>query len=199
MGARWIAYDWFKLIVLLILIALLILLGRCSGQAGFPAAQTDTSGSASPVSEDDSAPADGASDDAPAAAGSEAPTAEPSVPAAAADTAEGESTGEADQGANATSLSAACEKALPVRLSSTGINAKVVNATLTLRSSPQVGNNILGFLPAGSQVDILTLPVCTEYLEGANNWWEVRTSGGVQGFAAEGSAVNPVYYLEAIR
>lgn len=191
MGARWITYDWFKLIVLLILIALLILLNRCTGQTLAAGTQVPTS---APSAADDSPPA--APIAAPAAAAPTAPTALPAAPAENADAAVSQST---VQSVDAASLSAACEKAMPVRLSGTGINAKVVNATLTLRNSPQVGDNVAGFLPAGAEVEVLSLPVCTEYLEGANNWWEVRTSGGVQGFAAEGSAVNPVYYLEEIK
>lgn len=237
MGKRWIAYDWFKLIVLLILIALLLLVRGCSGHAGsLPApvqdgsAQVDASATAAAdakaavdttatkaaadaAATEAKASADAAATkaaaDAAAAAKAAADAAQPSATAepaasntgtegaAQAPTADGTQAGA--QNATAEQLSAACEKALPVRLSGIDVQARVTNATLTLRSGPEVANNVLGFMPVGSEVEVSALPVCTPYLTGANNWWQVKTAAGAVGFAAEGSAVNPVYYLEEIK
>lgn len=97
------------------------------------------------------------------------------------------------------STAAECTGALPVRLSGVGVRAVVVNALIPLRASPEVGsNNILRGLPIGSVVEITSLPVCTPYLSGANNWWGVRTVDGSEGYAAEGSAINPIYYLQEL-
>jgi len=80
-----------------------------------------------------------------------------------------------------------------------GVRAEVINALIPLRGSPEVGeNNILKGLSKGTVVEIISLPICTPYLSGANNWWGVRTLDGKEGYAAEGSAINPIYYLEEI-
>mgnify|MGYP001128390133 CR=1 FL=1 len=74
-----------------------------------------------------------------------------------------------------------------------------MNALIPLRSSPQAGaNNILSDLPIDTVLEVVALPVCTEYLEGANLWWQVRLPNGLSGWAAEGSAISPTYYLEMI-
>jgi hypothetical protein len=210
MRARWIAYDWFKLIVLLILIALLLLFvaQNCPCQTGYlraaaqdGTAQTDASSgaNAAAAAPDAKVTADAAAAMATADAAAAATAAQPAAtaePGAAADAQNGDQTAATSAAAD---LSAVCEKALPVRLSGADVRARVTNATLTLRSRPEVANNVLGFMPAGTEVDVIALPVCTPYLEGANNWWRVTTAAGTVGFAAEGSAVNPVYYLEEIR
>jgi len=65
-----------------------------------------------------------------------------------------------------------------------------------LRAIPDVGrNNILRGLPKGSVVEIISLPVCTPFLTGTNSWWGVCAADGREGYAAEGSAINPIYYL----
>jgi hypothetical protein len=79
------------------------------------------------------------------------------------------------------------------------VKVRVVNALIPLRASPGVvENNILAALPIGTELEVIGLPVCTEYLSGANQWWGVRMQDGRTGYAAEGSAINPVYYLEEI-
>ncbi|HEY60609.1 MAG TPA: SH3 domain-containing protein [Anaerolineae bacterium] len=90
-----------------------------------------------------------------------------------------------------------CPKAKPARISATGVKVRVVNALIPLRSSPQAGlNNILRDLPIGTELEVIAMPVCTEYLDGANLWWQVRLLNGLSGWAAEGSAISPTYYLE---
>lgn len=93
-----------------------------------------------------------------------------------------------------------CAGANPARISGAATRVEVINALIPLRSSPSaLASNILKPLPIGTRLEVLSLPVCVPYLEGANLWWEVRTEDGEIGFAAEGSAINPTYYLSEIR
>ena len=204
MNARILPYDWFKFIVLLILIALLISLGRCVPAS--PAAAVDESAVA-----DENATGGGADQTADKTGTAEAEdsssanqgTTEGSTEAGADTTgAESAGTGSETEGAEASaetesdSASVDCPKALPARISGVGSQVQITNALIPLRSSPEVAPNILGALPISSTVEITSLPVCTEYLDGANLWWGVRTQDGRTGFAAEGSAISPTYYLE---
>ena len=92
-----------------------------------------------------------------------------------------------------------CAGANPVRISGVGARVQVVNALIPLRSSPDATNsNYVKSLPEGALLEIISEPVCTPYLDGANQWWGVRTEDGVEGFAAEGSAASDLYYLKAI-
>jgi len=95
---------------------------------------------------------------------------------------------------------APCDGANPVRISDIGAKVRVVNALIPLRLSPDAtSSNYVLSLPEGSVLEIISGPVCTPYLDGANQWWGVRTEEGVEGFAAEGSAVSDIYYLEEIQ
>jgi len=179
MNTRFLPYDWFKLIVLLLLIALLILLPRCIPDTNTIVAQQ----AAQPV---DSAESTLTTDAAPQALATTTETAESVT-----------STEAAPQ--EVTSDVMECTNALPTRLSGVGARAEVVNAFIPLRDSPEVGrSNILKGMPEGTVVEIISLPVCTPYLTGANHWWGVRTADGRIGYAAEGSAINPIYYLQEI-
>ena len=170
MNTRFLTYDWFKLIVLLLLISLLILLPRCIPDTNATVTQQATH------------PAVSAEPTLTTEAATQAPTAK-------TETTPPESTSDA----------VVCDNALPTRLSGVGARAEVVNALIPLRASPEVGrSNILKGLEKGSVVEIISLPVCVPYLTGANNWWGVRTSDGREGYAAEGSAINPIYYLQEI-
>jgi len=92
-----------------------------------------------------------------------------------------------------------CERANPARISEVDEKVIVINALIPLRSSPDaVTDNLLKALPIGTNLDIVTSPVCTEYLDGANLWWGVQTEDGQTGWAAEGSALGSAYYLETI-
>jgi len=198
MGTRFLAYDGFKLIVLLVLLALLLVFSRGSIQLPeIPAAVAQLSEETPPQEQ----PAEFAAE---ASAGSvqseveegasEAQT-QPEDETSEVSTAQAETQAQSEAAAE---LSAACPKALPVRLSGTGIRARVVNVDLPLRRSPQVADNIIRMMPPGTQLDVIGLPICTEFLSGANNWWKVRLPDGSSGFAAEGSAIRPSYYLEEI-
>jgi len=198
MGTRFLAYDVFKLIVLLALLALLFTFSRCSTQPlEIPAAAAQLSEETPPQEQ----PAELAAE---AFTGSAQPEGDEGASEAQtppADEASEGSTAQAEtqvQSTAAAELSAACPKALPVQLSGTGIRARVVNVELPLRRSPQVADNIIRMMPPGTQLDVIGLPICTEFLSGANNWWKVRLPDGSSGFAAEGSAIKPTYYLEEI-
>lgn len=94
----------------------------------------------------------------------------------------------------------ACEGANPARLTSVGSKVRVVNALIPLRSSPDAKSaNYMLSLPKGTTLEIVNLPVCTPYLGGANLWWGVRTESGLEGWAAEASAISDKYYLQEIK
>ncbi|MCD6577469.1 MAG: hypothetical protein J7K66_05600 [Anaerolineaceae bacterium] len=94
----------------------------------------------------------------------------------------------------------ACDGANPARLTSLGSTARVVNASIPLRSSPNVDpENSMLLMPKGSILEVIKLPVCTPFLSGANLWWGVRTKSGLEGWAAEASALSDIYYLEEIK
>lgn len=92
-----------------------------------------------------------------------------------------------------------CQRANPSRINKETHTVRVVSTLIPLRASPDaVSNNILRELPPGTELIILSDPVCTPYLSGANLWWQVETNDGNIGWAAEGSAISPRYYLEQI-
>jgi len=94
----------------------------------------------------------------------------------------------------------ACEGANPARLTSVSSRVRVVNALIPLRSSPDAeSENIMLSLPKGTTLEIVNLPVCTPLLGGANLWWGVRSESGLDGWAAEASAISDVYYLQEIQ
>ncbi len=94
----------------------------------------------------------------------------------------------------------ACEGAKPARLTSVGTHIKVVNALIPLRSSPDAESaNYMLSLPKGTHLEVVNFPVCTRFLGGANLWWGVRTENGIEGWAAEASAISDVYYLQEIK
>ncbi len=94
-----------------------------------------------------------------------------------------------------------CPLAAPARISGIGARVRVTNALIPLRTSPSVpSSSFLGPLPIGTELEVVSLPICEPYLEGANLWWQVRTLSGKIGWAAEASAIKPVlYYLEEIK
>lgn len=93
-----------------------------------------------------------------------------------------------------------CEGANPTRLTAIGSWVEVVNATIPLRSSPDANSvNMIQPLSEGTMLEIIKSPVCTSLLGGANLWWGVRTKGGIEGWAAEASAITDVYYLQEVR
>ena len=107
---------------------------------------------------------------------------------------------EADvSGPEVESVALPCEGANPMRITSVGDSVRVVNNLIPLRSSPDATSaNIVRALPIGTELKVVSLPICTPFLDGANQWWEVQTQDGQTGWVAEGSAVGSTYYLETI-
>jgi len=90
-----------------------------------------------------------------------------------------------------------CDGANSVRLSGIGAKVIVVNSMIPLRYSPSaLESNILQGLPVGTKLEIISLPICSPFLAGANYWWGVKTTTGITGFVAESSAISPIYYLQ---
>ncbi len=88
-----------------------------------------------------------------------------------------------------------CPLAAPARISGVGARVRVTNALIPLRTSPSVASSsFLGPLPIGTELEVVSIPICEPYLEGANLWWQVRTLSGKIGWAAEASAKIPGYY-----
>ena len=96
---------------------------------------------------------------------------------------------------SAPSVISDCPLAAPSRISGVGARVRVTNAIIPLRTKPSVPSSSLrGLLPIGIELEVISLPVCEPYLEGANLWWQVRTLSGKTGWAAEASAIKPVFY-----
>lgn len=172
--------DIFKTIVLLYLIAFLFfrIFYGISSQGGMTSPQTQ------PVNQPVATP-----EAAPASAGVVSPTAaEPAV-------------GRPVSAASAPAGIPDCPLAAPARISGLGARVKITNALIPLRNKPSVSSSsFLGPLPIGTVVEVVSMPMCEPYLEGANLWWQVRTLSGKTGWAAEASAIKPFfYYLEEIK
>jgi len=212
-------YDLFKLIVALILLALLIILllnfrgasiaknqnnleGQGNAAVQAPTA-TATEAAAAALPEATASPTT-----APAATTTPAPTATtmptatqpaPSpTPTTAADTPTptiaAESPTPTPAQANA---SGDCAAAIPSRLS-VGMKARVIS-NLNFRSSPGIENNLLRVNPVGTQLEVISGPVCTPFGKGAYLWWEVRSADGATGWSAEGTLEGKSYFLEPMK
>lgn len=86
-------------------------------------------------------------------------------------------------------LALQCGAALPSRLSPGSRGRVTPGDPNTLRSSPSVGGQKLGTIPAGAVFDVLVGPECS----GGYLWWQVRFEGRT-GWTAEGDAHE--YWLE---
>jgi hypothetical protein len=93
-----------------------------------------------------------------------------------------------------------CPLANPVRIGGEGEQVRVVNAVIPLRETPDaVSQNFIVELDQGTILEVMGGPVCQPFLSGANVWWKVRLQNGIEGYAAEGSAISDTYYLEAVQ
>lgn len=61
-----------------------------------------------------------------------------------------------------------------------------------VRSSPGTDGRVLGMMQPGTSFQVLDGPVCENNI----NWWQVRTSSGLQGWTAEGA--DDQYYTEPL-
>ncbi|MAT44198.1 MAG: hypothetical protein CL609_17845 [Anaerolineaceae bacterium] len=113
------------------------------------------------------------------------PTTEPTVEPTAEPTAQSEET-----------ISSDCALAAPTRIK---IGDKVrVTSNLHMRSSPDLGNNILQTNLAGSNLEIIGGPECYPYQNGAYLWWQVQLDSGTSGWSAEAAINSTFYFLEPI-
>lgn len=93
-----------------------------------------------------------------------------------------------------------CPLANPVRIAGDGEQVRVVNALIPLRITPDaVSQNFVLELDKNTVLEVVGSPVCQPYLSGANVWWRVRLLNGIEGYAAEGSAISTTYYLEPVQ
>jgi hypothetical protein len=67
-----------------------------------------------------------------------------------------------------------------------------------MRSSPDLGNNILQTNLAGSKLEIIGGPECYPYQNGAYLWWQVQLDSGTSGWSAEAAINSNFYFLEPI-
>lgn len=114
------------------------------------------------------------------------PTTEPSVEPTTVSSAQSEEAASAD-----------CALAAPTRIM---IGDKVrVTSNLHMRSSPDLGNNILQTNLAGSNLEIIGGPECYPYQNGAYLWWQVQLDSGTSGWSAEAAINSNFYFLEPIQ
>ncbi len=207
---RWINYDWFKLIVALILLVIfIVLLLRApapnvvagSGVSA-PAAATATN----PAAPSPTAPAPAKATETTAASPAASPTTPPPTATAQPEAAQAPSptptptqspaaAPEAQQPAQ-TTASGDCSKALPTRLD-VGKKAQVMYE-LNLRTEPGMDKKIaLTNLP-GARLDIIGGPVCVPYGSGTYRWWNVKMTNGTTGWSAEGSLTGKRYFMEPV-
>lgn len=181
MRQKFLAYDWFKLIVLLLLIILLIVLTFCVDMQRHPCGGTSPPKRGEQGHIGKKGPGDRYSDskdstpiEEKAAEEKEEESLEETDDLSGIDESE-IAADDGDDGENETGdLSDDCPDALPIRIDNSGVNAKIVNADILLRSSPEVAVNIIFMMPVGTEAKIISdQPVCTAFLSGANNWWEV--------------------------
>ncbi len=89
-----------------------------------------------------------------------------------------------------------CKAAAPSRLA-VGKMARVVS-NLNLRSSPQMGKNVIKVNPAGTKLNVIGGPVCMTAQGGAYLWWQVSTADGQQGWSAEATLNGRGYFLQPL-
>ncbi len=209
--APFLSYDVFKLIVALVLLAILILLllrmpQPAATQAALPQASTGPAAAlANPTNTDVPQPSPSAK-----LTGTPSPAASPAQETAAAPTAT--STPEPSPTPTPQALSTAtlpsdatptqpatqpatdCPLAMPSRLK-VGDTARVLT-NASLRSAPEISNNLILVNPVGTQLKIIGGPVCGPYQGRAYLWWQVQRNDGKSGWSAEGALNGGYYFLE---
>jgi hypothetical protein len=219
---RWIAYDTFKLIVALILLALFIILllqKPAANQSTIAEVATQTLTGAIPAQ---SLPTTGplpTSTDIPQPTftpvastttplPSPTPTATMIVPTPTATLASTEAATIPAPSPTATLVpaptatqpvpptSADCPLAQPSRLS-VGQQALVIT-NLNLRKDAGMDKSIIQVGLPNSKVEIVGGPVCIPYQNGAYLWWNVKTADGITGWSAEASLSQNFYFLQPV-
>ncbi len=201
---RWINYDWFKLIVALILLVIFILLLLSQSQKAVsetPASPVATAANlaealptASPTLPQPTAtsiPPTETSQPTPTLAPS--PTTQPTAVPTQAPT----PTPPAAQPTPAPqAASGDCSKALPTRLD-VGKKAQVL-FNLYLRKDPGMEKTVILTSLPGNRLDIIGGPVCVPYGAGVYRWWNVKAATGETGWSAEGSLTGKDYFLDPV-
>lgn len=205
---RWFGYDWFKLIVALALLILLVVLfvqqRPISGVASQAATSTPTSIPVASVipSATISAPTSVAEPSATqtpsptqTAAPAQVPTATPPVeqPTSAPPPTTEQPTPTATTEA-AQTASGDCSGAAPTRLK-VGMKA-VVAYNLNLRKAAGMDQEIVATHLPTTLLDILGGPVCIPYDTGVYRWWNVKTADGAVGWSAESALNTNTYFME---
>lgn len=208
-------YDLFKLLVAIVLLIILILM-LLGGSATTPAATLPSENGSSPVpSESPASPF--ASETTivtrPAATGSPSPAPSTTLPAESSPipdaatstpittpTSEPPSTATGNVDSSGTPVSGqsiSCNTRMPSRLS-VGQAARVVQR-LNLRRDPSIDAPIVQTNAVGTVVEIVGGPVCTPVGDRAYIWWQIRLSGGAEGWSAEAQLNEPAYLLQPIQ
>ena len=89
-----------------------------------------------------------------------------------------------------------CPAQLQPRLQ-TGGKARVLT-NLNMRSSPGIKNNWMLTNITGTELKVLSGPVCTVQIQGAFWWWEVENPSGQIGWSAEAQESGFYYFLEPL-
>ena len=89
-----------------------------------------------------------------------------------------------------------CQPAAPARLV-VGQNARVAS-NLNLRSSPEIGSNLMRVNPVGTELKVLEGPQCVAHQGSAYLWWKVESPDGTQGWSAEATLNGSAYFLAPI-
>ncbi len=200
---RWINYDWFKLIVALILLVIFIVLllrapapnavvvDSVSPTAAAAAATATEPVAAAPTASPTAPPPTATAPQPTATVPPPTATAQPEAPQAPSPTPT--ATPATQQPAPA---SGDCSKALSTRLD-VGKKAQVV-FDLNLRAEAGMDKKItLTNLP-GARLDIIGGPVCIPYGSGTYRWWNVKMTNGTTGWSAEGSLTGKRYFMEPV-
>jgi hypothetical protein len=202
---RWIKYDWFKLIVALILLLIFIILWLQPAQelAGAdiktPVAMASTPLENTPTSSPTPSPLPSATALLPTetAIPSATPVASPTPLPTLTPTPEPTATPQPEQPTPVVQTSSGdCSKALPARLE-IGKKAQVV-VNLFVRNEPGMDKPVLQMSLPGKQLEIVGGPVCIPYGEGVYRWWNVKTTTAEVGWSAEGSLLGKNYFLNPI-
>jgi hypothetical protein len=201
---RWINYDWFKLIVALILLVLLFVLWMQTppqSVSEISAAPTETQPSelifAATVSPT-TAPIPSAATPQPADTAVPAPTeASPATPQPTTQPTLQPTPTPTQPASSEQTASGDCSKALPTRLS-VGKQARVVY-NLYMRKGAGMDQAILLTNLPGATLDIVGGPVCIPYGEGVYRWWNVNTTSGSTGWSAEASLTSKIYFMAPVQ
>ena len=93
-------------------------------------------------------------------------------------------------------ISSDCPLALPTRLQ-LGDTARVTS-NLNMREAPAITSKLIRSNITGTQLAIIDGPVCEPYQDGAYLWWQVQRPDGESGWSAEGSLTEQFYFLEPV-